>query len=168
VNTDWQALGHSVQPGWHTKVQFEFLDQDQLRSGTDTVSHAEITEHHEEARTINRNWRGSLDYGINQDWGLRLTIPNVFNHSDALLSAILSPFPGVFSGTRGGILSGIFVGESFSGLGMLAGIIAGPFLSPAFRLSPLHVLPVLQQYRQHSAHWLSLGFLGGLGCMACL
>jgi len=71
-------------------------------------------------------------------------LPNVFAHSDALLSAIFSPLQVFFSGTRGAILSGIFAGESLVDLGMLTGIIAGPFLSPAFRLSSLHVLPVLQ------------------------
>jgi len=75
VNTDWQALGLGVQRGWRLKVQFEYLDQDQLRQGGDEVSGAATETEHQELRTINRNWLVTADYGIDAHWGVSVTLP---------------------------------------------------------------------------------------------
>ncbi|MGD2063879.1 MAG: hypothetical protein PVF51_09910 [Nitrospirota bacterium] len=75
INTDWQALGLGVQRGWRLKVQYEFIDQDRLREGSDDVSHAEPDAEHEEVRTVNRNWLATADYGIDGHWGINLTAP---------------------------------------------------------------------------------------------
>jgi len=75
VNTDWQALGFGVQRGWRLKVQFEYLDQDQLRHGSDQVAGTETEAEHQELRTINRNWLATADYGIDAHWGVSVTLP---------------------------------------------------------------------------------------------
>jgi hypothetical protein len=75
VNTDWQALGLGVRRGWRLKVQFEYLDQDQLRQGRNAVAGAETEAEHQELRTINRNWLATADYGIDAHWGVSVTLP---------------------------------------------------------------------------------------------
>ncbi len=77
VNTDLHSLKGAVQPGWNYRLQFEYIDQDQLRSGTDEIGVDVVDEHHVELRTINRNWLIGLDYGINERWGVGLTVPFV-------------------------------------------------------------------------------------------
>jgi hypothetical protein len=77
VNTDWQALGLGVQRGWRLKLQYEFIDQDRLREGDDEVSGVATEADHEELRTVNRNWLATVDYGLDDHWGVNLTAPFV-------------------------------------------------------------------------------------------
>ena len=53
----------------------EYLKQDQLRNGTDKTSPAEISAHHEEIKTINRNALLGLEYGFAPDWSAGLVLP---------------------------------------------------------------------------------------------
>lgn len=75
INTNWHAQGVWTEPGWRLDLQYQFIDQDQLRSGTHEVSPGEVARHHDEVRTINRNWVGTLDYAIDPKWGVSLTLP---------------------------------------------------------------------------------------------
>ena len=85
INTDWQALGLGVQRGWRLKVQYEFIDQDQLRRGSDDVSHAEPDAEHEEVRTVNRNWLATADYGIDDHWGVLAYLLRYSKHFGAII-----------------------------------------------------------------------------------
>ena len=46
------------------------------------VGVGEIRQHHDEIRTINRNWIGTYDYTFNPDWGVSATLPySIRDHS---------------------------------------------------------------------------------------
>lgn len=77
VNTNWNMQGLAPEPGLRMDVRFEYIDQDQPRSGSSKVDFGRIRRHHDEVRTINRNLVGTLDYTINADWGIVATAPIV-------------------------------------------------------------------------------------------
>jgi hypothetical protein len=75
VNTSWNALGVWTEPGLRADLRFEYIDQDQPRAGSKKVGVGEIPQHHDEIRTINRNWLGTVDYAFNDAWGASATLP---------------------------------------------------------------------------------------------
>lgn len=72
---DWLTLNQGVTQGWRIWGQLEYLNQNQLREGTEKTSRAEIDEHHEEVKTINRNALLGLEYGFLPEWSVGLTVP---------------------------------------------------------------------------------------------
>jgi hypothetical protein len=56
-------------------LRYEYINQDQLRSGTDKVAVGQIPRDHDEIKTINRNYVATLDYTINDQWGVSATVP---------------------------------------------------------------------------------------------
>lgn len=88
VNTQWETQGVWTEPGWRLDLRYEYIDQDQLRSGTAKVEPAGVPDTHDEIRTLNRNLILGLDYAIDQRWGLALQLPVVSRdhthvHNDA-------------------------------------------------------------------------------------
>ena len=92
VNTQWDTQGLWDTPGLRADLRFEFIDQDQPRSGSDEVTVGALHRHHDEQRTLNRNWLLNLDYGFDSHWGVTLTLPyldrahdHIHNHHGAQL-----------------------------------------------------------------------------------
>lgn len=92
VNTGWHTQGAWTEPGARFDLRFEYIDQDQPRAGSRRVGVGEVRQHHDEVRTINRNWLATLDYGFNADWGVSATLPlanrdhaHIHNHMGAQL-----------------------------------------------------------------------------------
>ena len=77
VNTNWSLQGIWTQPGPHVDLRFEYIDQNQPMSGSRKVSVGEVPAHHDEVKTINRNVLTTLDYGINENWGITAVVPIV-------------------------------------------------------------------------------------------
>jgi hypothetical protein len=75
VNTSWNVQGAWTEPGLRFDLRYEYIDQDQPRSGSDKVGVGQIPAHHDEVRTINRNWIATVDYTFNSDWGVSATLP---------------------------------------------------------------------------------------------
>jgi hypothetical protein len=75
VNTNWNLQGVSAEPGLRMDFRYEYINQDQLRSGTDKVAVGQIPRDHDEIKTINRNYVATLDYTINDQWGVSATVP---------------------------------------------------------------------------------------------
>jgi hypothetical protein len=75
VNTQWETQGVWTEPGWRADLRYEYMDQDQLRSGSDKVKPAGIPDTHDEIRTLNRNLLVGLDYTIDPRWALALHLP---------------------------------------------------------------------------------------------
>src|SRR5438045_2605341 len=75
VNTNWNAQGAWIEPGARLDLRYEYIDQDQPRAGRRAVGVGEIPQHHDEIRTINRNWLGTFDYTFNDKWGVSATLP---------------------------------------------------------------------------------------------
>jgi hypothetical protein len=93
VNTNWNVQGAWTEPGARFDLRFEYIDQDQPRAGSDKVGVGQIPRHHDEVRTINRNWLGTFDYTFSEAWGVSATLPvldrfhtHIHNHMGAKLT----------------------------------------------------------------------------------
>src|SRR2546423_4176720 len=75
VNTSWNVQGVWTEPGARLDLRFEYIDQDQPRAGSRKVGVGEIPRHHDEVRTVNRNWLGTYDYTFSDEWGISATLP---------------------------------------------------------------------------------------------
>jgi Putative MetA-pathway of phenol degradation len=75
ASNDWLALTQGVAQGWRVWGQLEYLKQDELRNGTDEISPDEISAHHEEVKTLNRNALLGLEYGFAPDWSAGFVLP---------------------------------------------------------------------------------------------
>jgi hypothetical protein len=75
VNTSWNVQGAWTEPGARFDLRYEYIDQDQPMSGSNKVGVGQIRQHHDEVRTINRNWLANLDYTFDDRWGVSATLP---------------------------------------------------------------------------------------------
>jgi len=75
VNTNWGAQGVWTEPGWRADLRYEYINQDQPRTGTKDVAVGEIRMHHDEVQTVNRNTFATLDYGFSNNWGVAVILP---------------------------------------------------------------------------------------------
>lgn len=75
VNTNWSVQGVWNEPGFRGDLRYEYIDQDQPRTGTRKVAVGEIPHHHDEVRTVNRNVFATLDYGFTDYLGASLVLP---------------------------------------------------------------------------------------------
>lgn len=82
LNTAWETQGAWTEPGMRLDVRYEYIGQDQLRHATDKVAVGQISRHHDEVKTINRNLVVTLDYTIDNRWGLSLQAPFVDRNHD--------------------------------------------------------------------------------------
>jgi hypothetical protein len=92
VNTSWNVQGVWTEPGLRVDLRFEYIDQDQPRAGSRKVGVGEISHHHDEVRTVNRNWLATADYAFSEAWGVSATLPvldrshaHIHNHGGAKL-----------------------------------------------------------------------------------
>jgi hypothetical protein len=92
VNTAWDVQGAWTESGTRLDLRYEYIDQDQPRAGSDKVSVGQIPRHHDEARTVNRNWIGTLDHSFSREWGATVVLPfvdrehtHIHNHQGAQL-----------------------------------------------------------------------------------
>jgi hypothetical protein len=77
VNANWSVQGVWNEPGWRLDLRYEYIDQDQPMHGSDRVAVGAFPAHHDEVRTLNRNWFATLDYGIGPEWGVSVIVPYV-------------------------------------------------------------------------------------------
>lgn len=77
LNTNWSTQGAWTEPGGRFDLRYEFIDQDQPRAGTEGVGVGEIPRHHDEVRTINRNYIAGFDYTFDSNWGISVQVPIV-------------------------------------------------------------------------------------------
>src|SRR5258706_8186113 len=75
LNTNWSTQGAWTEPGGRFDLRYEFIDQDQPRSGTEDVGLAKIPGNHDEVRTITRNYIAGFDYTFDANWGVGVQLP---------------------------------------------------------------------------------------------
>ena len=93
VNTNWNLQGLVAERGWRADLRYEYIDQDQPRAGAKRVGVGELPRHHDEVKTVNRNYVATLDYSFDGAWGVAVTVPmsdrshtHVHNHRGARLA----------------------------------------------------------------------------------
>ena len=70
------AMGYSANPGWRLSIEYDYIHQNQLRSGTHSVSG--VPDGNElERETLNRYITTSLSYSPSSDWNVSVFAPYV-------------------------------------------------------------------------------------------
>ena len=77
INTDAGVQGTFTKPGVRLDIRAEYINLDELCRGSHKTSPQGEVDEHDELRTINRNVLTTLDWNINQDWGVTLRVPFV-------------------------------------------------------------------------------------------
>jgi hypothetical protein len=78
LSTGWDSQGFATAQGFRVELRYDYLNQSQLRSGTDAVDHADYPPPQDfelEQDTINRYTTLGLDYNSGHDWGINAAIP---------------------------------------------------------------------------------------------
>jgi len=93
VNSDWTSETAIVEPGGTLDLRYEYINQDQPRTGTRNVAVGEIPLHHDEVSTANRNVLLSYSYTFDSNWGVSIVAPfvsrrhfHIHNHHGEQLS----------------------------------------------------------------------------------
>lgn len=87
ISTDWDIQGVASKLGVRLDIRAEYIDLDQLRSGTHKAAAAGEVGEHDEVRTINRNLLATLDWNINADWGMTFKVPFVSRAHNHIFNA---------------------------------------------------------------------------------
>jgi Putative MetA-pathway of phenol degradation len=75
------AMGYSALPGWRLSLEYDYIDQNQLRSGTQAVPGVPPGNELEH-ETVNQYITAGLSYSPNSSWNLLLLMPYVIrSHS---------------------------------------------------------------------------------------
>ena len=78
------AAGYSALTGWRLNLEMDYIDQDQLRSGTGTATPEQVVNHPSNAalgggeiekQTLNRYFTAGLAYTPTPDWNFNLLLP---------------------------------------------------------------------------------------------
>jgi hypothetical protein len=78
LNTNWATQGVWVEPGARLDLRYEYIDQNQVRSGTGKASAADQAEEdHREIATVNRNLLATFDYAFDERFGITVSVPVV-------------------------------------------------------------------------------------------
>lgn len=75
VNTNWNSESAMISAGSSFDLRYEYINQDQPRSGTDKVAVGQISHHHDEVETVNRNLVASYNRTFDSGWGISITAP---------------------------------------------------------------------------------------------
>jgi hypothetical protein len=109
------AMGYSATAGWRLNVQYDYIHQDQLRSGTRPISG--VPDGNElERETLNRYITTGLSYSPNSAWNINLLVPYVIRtHSTYGAYDSTQPLPEL-SSSRSSSLGDIRLIGSYQGL----------------------------------------------------
>lgn len=116
LNSDWGTQGLSNQAGWSVDFRYDYLNQNQLRSGTGTISSgaaanasnpysggtpgsAEV-----EKFTKSQTITSTLDYNNGEAWGISLVAPTISRqHSTLGVGGTGSPADGAYDSNASGL-----------------------------------------------------------------
>lgn len=103
VNTQWQIHGIPTDAGGTLfQLQYDYVKQDTLLSGSRKTSVAPEDADALEQKTISQTLIASLDYTFNQFWGVTVTMPLVKKRHDHLADPYGDPTPESWDFTRAG------------------------------------------------------------------
>ncbi len=124
LSTD-AAMGYSTTTGWQMSADYSFINQDQMRTGTGTISPSQVAAlntpapgagQEVEHQTINRYITLGISYSSSAEWSYRLLLPYI-DRSHTSYSAASNPLtPDQISGATVSSLGDIKFIVSFQGL----------------------------------------------------
>ena len=130
------AMGYSATPGWRVNLQFDYINQDQYRTGTSSISNSQVAAINDaggsqevERQTINRYTTLGLNYNPSADWNLGLFLPYISRSHTTYGEATNPLTPDLISGASVSSLGDIRFIASYQGflpthnLGIQLGVI---------------------------------------------
>jgi hypothetical protein len=78
LSSDWAAQGYGMLPGFEAGLRYEYFEQSDLRSGTNSVDRAAFAfpnDNEIQQRTVNRNTWLDLNDVIDPAWAITLSVP---------------------------------------------------------------------------------------------
>ena len=101
LSSDWDNLGISSSSGLKMDIRYDYLNQDQLRSGTGKISPGAASQisnngnpQEVEKYTRNNYLTLGLDYNFNPSWGINLQLPYIMRSHSTLGTASDGVTPG--------------------------------------------------------------------------
>lgn len=85
LNTQWETQGVSTRSGWRFDAAYEFVEQDQARSGTDDLDKDEIPRDHGIVLTVSRTVKLAAAYSAGRTWGVTATLP-IINRRNRIIT----------------------------------------------------------------------------------
>lgn len=105
LSSDWESVGLSTSPGLKLDIRYDYLNQNQLRSGTSTISPSAASQvvnngnpQEVEKYTKNSYLTMALDYNFNANWGVNVQIPYIVRGHSTLGTASDGTTPGAGGG----------------------------------------------------------------------
>ena len=77
VNTSFDVQGAWTGSGARFDLRYEYINQNQPRSGSTKVSVGQLPRDHDEVSTANRNLLANFDYAFDATWGVGVSAPMV-------------------------------------------------------------------------------------------
>jgi len=77
-NSDWVSQGYQFGTGFNLNLRFDYIDQDQLRTGRTTVDKGSLlfpSEQEIQLRTVSRTTLLELGYSPSADWSVNALVP---------------------------------------------------------------------------------------------
>jgi TonB dependent receptor len=94
LSSDWEYQQISYKPGLKIDLRYDYLDQNQLRSGTGTISSADASKivnngnpQEVEKFTENNYLTLGVDYSNSRTWGINVQVPYIFRRHSTLGTA---------------------------------------------------------------------------------
>ena len=104
LSSDWENIGFTSSSGFKLDVRYDYLNQNQLRSGTGKISStaaSQVTNNGDpqevEKYTRNNYLTVGLDYSPNPNWGINLQVPYI----DRKHSTLGTASDGITAGANG-------------------------------------------------------------------
>jgi hypothetical protein len=120
------AMGYSATAGWSVNLMYSYINQDQLRRGSSSVSPAQVvndpTTGELEHDTINRQLTVGVTYSPNAAWHLNLQLPYLIRSHSSYTDTTSAPFddsqldPANLSSSRSSGLGDVKFIVSYQGL----------------------------------------------------
>jgi hypothetical protein len=105
LSPDWESMGYSNSSGFRLDLRYDYLNQNQLRSGSHSISPSAASQivnngdpQEVEKYTKNNYTTLGIDYSANADWGVNLQIPYI----DRSHSTLGTASDGTTAGAGGG------------------------------------------------------------------
>lgn len=179
LNTDLAAEAAGIGAGSSFDLRYEHIVQDQPRSGSSKVGVGELSRHHDEVRTRNRNLIGSYSHTFASGWGVSVAAPlvdrkhlHIHNHRGAQLPEewsfrelgdlrVTGRYQRALSGSEqaprtAGVLAGLKLPTGRTSIANSAGAEAERTLQPGTGTTDLVLGAFLhQQLPQQSASWFA-------------
>ena len=77
LNSHWQTQDVVGQSGQRLDLRYEYIRQDQPRTGHEKVDVGALRRHHDEVETVNHNLMLRYDYNAGSGWGASVQVPVV-------------------------------------------------------------------------------------------